>query len=197
MAIIIALYSVGTVKRNSVWYSDYTLWTETALRPPGNYFAYNFLGDTLSEKNMFEEAMNAYANSLRLGYSARHPDYNVLSSAHYNRGVIYGTMGLKEQALVEYDKAIKRKPAFFNAYYNTGIIYYEMSLVDKAIAYYMKALQITKNSNDQILIHTNLGNAYAKKGLIKEAIAEYENVLKIDPTNNIAGHNLRALRRKE
>ena len=106
-------------------------------------------------------------------------------------------MGLKEQALVEYDKAIKRKPTFFNAYYNSGIIYYEMSLADKAISYYVKALQITKNTNDQILIRTNLGNAYAKKGLITEAINEYEHVLKIDPANNIAEHNLRALRRKE
>ncbi|MCK7537046.1 MAG: tetratricopeptide repeat protein [Marinilabiliales bacterium] len=64
------------------------------------------------------------------------------TNAHFYsaKGHLYDKMNKKEEAKVNYNKAIELKPDFFEAYYNLGVIYF-----NEAVALTEEANQIKDN----------------------------------------------------
>jgi hypothetical protein len=80
-------------------------------------------------------------------------------------------LGNKQEAIDDYDLAIKINPNYSDAYYNRGLAKYELGNKQQSIADYDQAIKINPNYSDA---YYNRGTAKSDLGNKREAIADYE-----------------------
>jgi TolB-like protein/Tfp pilus assembly protein PilF len=103
---------------------------------------------------------------------------NQLSEAYTIRGQYYIELGKREQAIKEFDNAIKLNPNDWMAYWQKGISYYSYDLV-KTIDNYNKAISLNRGEQLPALLK-DLGSAYVSAGFIEKARYYYQEALKLD-----------------
>jgi tetratricopeptide (TPR) repeat protein len=103
---------------------------------------------------------------------------------HYNLGLAYG---LTDQAIEQYQIALRLKPDYEEAHNNLGNAYASRGLLDEAIEQYQIALRLKPDYEKG---YNNLGNAYASKGLLDQAIEQFKIALRLKPDFEEAHHNL-------
>ena len=95
-----------------------------------------------------------------------------------NRGIAYDKEGLYDQAILDYNKALKINPRYAEAYNNRGVAYRRKGQYDRAISDYNKALEINPRDAEA---YNNRGVAYSNKGQYDQAISDYNEALEINP----------------
>ena len=113
---------------------------------------------------------------------------------HYNAGVELQEQGRLEEAIGEYDEAIRLDPQLALAYLNRGAVYNEKNEFSKAIADCDKAIELAPNLFEA---YYNRGLAYAELGEKAEATADFEKVIALsdDPQLiEMAGQQIEELR---
>lgn len=157
------------------------------------HYAYNHLGNILSQKGKFYEAIEEYKKSIEL-------DRNFVV-AHYNLGTAYHTLGDKENAekhwklAVEYEKVkgkgkigeekikgekieilvfVEERKASFLARKSLGLFYEKEGLQEKAIEQFEFALELISTDPD---IHYELGIIYMKLKNKDKAIYHLRNAI--------------------
>ncbi len=101
-----------------------------------------------------------------------------LANEHAKLGDIYSEIGLLDEALVQYRKALSMRPNFADVLTKLGIALREKGLFDEAIEKFNKAKQ-TNPQYTNAMVH--LGITYYMKGFIDLALKEWEAVQKINP----------------
>ena len=109
------------------------------------------------------------APSVRAQDGAKAPDRRMQAEAHYELGVMYHERVFEslDQAITEYEKAVKLKPDYAEAHYNLALSY-----------------------------HTKAKLGTDDKGLYRKALAEYKLYLKYSPQGDLAAkakQNIKAL----
>jgi tetratricopeptide (TPR) repeat protein len=104
----------------------------------------------------------------------------MLAAAHVNLGDIYDDQKNPDEAIKEYQAAIRLDPKFAGAHVNLGYLYQRLQKPDAAIAEYQLALRLDPKSAAP---HTNLGLLYADQGHLDDARAEYQLAILLDPKN--------------
>lgn len=112
-----------------------------------------------------------------------------------NRGLALYNVGLFDEAIWVYRKALKSEPMFVDqhraglamVHNNLGVAYDARGQEDMAIGEYREALWLDPGLADA---HNNLGTALRAKGLIDEAAREYKEALAIRPGHAMARYNL-------
>jgi len=170
--VVIGLYSVGTVTRNSVWKDNYTLWSDAVRKSSSSGKVRENLGYALYEKGNFGEAIEQYQIALNLK-----PD---LVNARLNLGVAYHMKGFLDKAMEQYLYLLKLKPDFSEAHNNLGLAYMNKGWMDQAIKHYQIALTLNPNFAEA---HHNLGAAYGNMGMFDKAIEEFIIAVKLNPDN--------------
>lgn len=94
------------------------------------------------------------------------------------RGAALADRGFYEQALEDFNKAIRLNPNFDKAYYNRGTIYGKLGRYEKAIEDCRTAIRLKPNYMEA---YNNLGNAYAERGQYRMAIENYSEALRLMP----------------
>jgi superkiller protein 3 len=97
-----------------------------------------------------------------------------------------------DEAMLEFQKAIKLNPDYVTARLNLAYLYDLRGRIEEAMAEYRKAIELEPGN---LIVRNNLGVLYDKKGLYDEAIGEFEKVLRTDPTNAAALKNLESAKR--
>jgi tetratricopeptide (TPR) repeat protein len=165
LALVLAIavsYSLSTIKRNTVWKDDLTLWSETVRKSPDSHVVHDNLGVAYYKQGQLDEAMEEFRIALKLK-----PDYE---KTHNNLGVVYDKLGRTDEAIEEFLTALKLKPDFAEAHYNLGTAYNVRGRIDEAIDEYKEAIRLKP---DYANAHSNLGIAYGKKGFLDMAIQEF------------------------
>lgn len=168
--ILIGLYSVATVHRNTAWKDDYTLFTDTVKKSPDSASVRYSLGTALLNKGQVNEAVEHFETAEKLAPND--------ALAYYNLGVAYYSKGLTEESIKQLQTAVKLKPDFAKAYYNLGIAYNSEDRTDEAIDQFRTAAKLTPND---ALAHYDLGLACYSKGLREESIKQLETAVKLQP----------------
>jgi tetratricopeptide (TPR) repeat protein len=109
-----------------------------------------------------------------------------LGNAHYRDGDY-------DQAIVEYNKALRIDPDFVEAYNNRGRARRSKGDYDEAIADYNRAIQIKPDYADA---YTNRGSAYYYKKNYEHARADWEWALQLNPNSTDAWNNLAIMQRE-
>ena len=130
-------------------------------------------GLILYELSRFEEAIDAYSESLNLD-SKNFKAYN-------NRGNAKGSLKLYTEAINDYDKAISLNPNYSEAYFNRGFVYYNLKKYKEAISDYNKAIELDP---ENFMAYNNRGNAKHFLKDYSDAISDFDKSLEIQSTHN-------------
>ena len=101
-----------------------------------------------------------------------------LAEAYTLKGTYFSQIGKREQAVEEFEKAIKLNPNDWMAYRGKGEFYYETDWVNY-IKYYHKALSIYREPEIAYLL-SKLGYAYASAGFFEKTEQYLQDKLKWD-----------------
>ena len=171
-------YSFETIRRNTIWKDDYSLWMDVVNKSPENARAHVNLGAAYKSQGLIDKAIEEYRTALKLD------PFNLY--AHYNLANNYMSQGLIEKAVEYYLIVIKLKPDYLKAHVNLGNAYKSQGLIDKAIEHYLIAVKLSPNPET----YYNLANAYMSQGLIDKAIEYYLIAVKLKPDYPDAHNNL-------
>jgi tetratricopeptide (TPR) repeat protein len=110
--------------------------------------------------------------------------FNLLASVkyyaegHYEVGSALLQQGRVQEAIDQYEQALRIMPDYGEPHNNLGIALLRLGRIDEGIEHFEQALQINP---DYAEAHYNLGVALAQTGKTDEAIAHYERALRIKP----------------
>ncbi|MFQ5455959.1 MAG: tetratricopeptide repeat protein [Nitrospirota bacterium] len=172
LCLLLIFYSIGVVRRNSVWRNDLTLWSDVAKKYPMSYKAYHEMGIAYQDENKFNLAIENYTKVLSIN-----PDYYL---AYTNLGNIYYRMGRINLAMKNFQETLRINPESHKAHLSIGKIYHDYGRLDLAIKEFKEVLRINPNNYDARM---NLGFIYQKQGRLDLTLKEYKEIIKVDPTD--------------
>jgi len=106
---------------------------------------------------------------------------------HNNIGIAYDKAGMHEEAISEFNEALRLDPAYVEVLNNLAVSYHRMGLVDEAI----KNLRETISFRPRYLeAHCNLGSIYASSRRFEEALSEFNVAMSINPESALVHNNL-------
>jgi len=136
-------------------------------------------------------------------------DLSQVGLAHLNLGIAYAERGLIDQAILEFQSAIKANPHHLESRVRLGTTYGLKGMTNEALSEFKKAIDINLNEavakiafnalpvatnqklkTDVVKAHINLGNAYKEEGKLKRSQLEYEKALELEPEHPIARRSL-------
>ena len=109
------------------------------------------------------------------------------AEAHFNLGMVQKNIGLLDDSVVSYRRALKIKPAYAEAHNNLGATLFELGLVREAIASYRNAVA---NNPQHAQAHNNLGAALFEVEQVDEALQSYRRAVALQPNFAEAHNNL-------
>jgi tetratricopeptide (TPR) repeat protein len=86
--------------------------------------------------------------------------------------------GQTDEAISEYQEAIRLKPDYADAHYNLGLALARKNQIDEAISQYQTALHLKPDSADA---HYSLGIAFDNKNQFDEAVSQFQETLRLKP----------------
>ena len=99
------------------------------------------------------------------------------SEAHKTLGMTYGILGRWQEAVAEFQEAIRLKPDYVDAHYDLGLAYGNLGRWQEAVAEYKEAIRLNP---DDAEAHNNLSVAYRNLGHLPEAVAEYKEAIRLN-----------------
>ena len=150
---------------------------------PAHYalaIAYRTLGNTSKSKkhlSLFRKTRER-SSTLRDPLLAAVERLGLRGHVHYYAGVDLEREGQLQQAVMEYEKALKKDPCLWEAYSNLGFIYETLGESGIAEKRLRKAMEIKP---DRWESHRNLGNFLRRKERYTEAAEAFRSALKINP----------------
>ncbi len=98
--------------------------------------------------------------------------------SHWTKGRALLDHHKGDEAIVEFDEAVRLDPKYAQAYIDRGLAYSRKGDPDRAIADYNEALRLDPKL---AMAYAGRGHAYAKKGDLVRAFADCEEALRLDP----------------
>jgi tetratricopeptide (TPR) repeat protein len=116
-------------------------------------------------------------------------------SAHHDLGTAYMEMGLFEEAIGEYQMALRASPTHLPTHEVMGRCWMEMEKPDMAVRALNRALNVPFEVEDELIgIYYLMGRAQEDQGNNEEALEFYEKVFSLDINFEDVTERLRALR---
>lgn len=181
--LLVAAYSIATVRQNSYWRDPVSFYERTILFAPFSARAYNSLGNEYLDMGDPGKALACYKKAIELD-PADAGTYN-------NIGLVLAGSGNFREAIVNYRKAISLDPAYADAYSNMGISYFNMGDKDTALSSFEKAVSLSPSSSGA---YNNLGVFFNFTGRFREAEAAFMKALALDPDDPNISVNLKNAR---
>lgn len=108
-------------------------------------------------------------------------------TSHYNLGAIYNEQNRLNEAIQEYQTALKLKPDYQKGHNGLGLAYVKAGRFDEALIELKAALALKPNDP---LTHSYLGGLYYKRGQIDLAILHYQFAIEQKPNDATTLYNL-------
>jgi Flp pilus assembly protein TadD len=107
--------------------------------------------------------------------------------AHNGLGVTLNMKGRTDEAISQFQEAIRLLPNYAKAYNNLGVAFDEKNQIDEAVRCYREAIRL---ASDYAATHNNLGIVLGRKGQINEAIDQFQEAIRLKPDYAEAHYNL-------
>jgi tetratricopeptide (TPR) repeat protein len=127
LILLIVGSSFAVHKRNQLWQSEVSLWSETLKHNPNSFIGTFSLGYGYLSERDFDKAEFYFTHSLALS-----PPKEYLYYIHNNLGTVYEYKGQEDHAILEYQIAERQAPQLSEAHLNLGRVYMKRGLYEKA-----------------------------------------------------------------
>lgn len=117
-----------------------------------------------------------------------------LANAHGDLGKIYFDLGMHQEAVAEYQKALTLGPVYADIHNRLAVCYREQGEHEKALQTFTRALAINPR---YVEAYVNLGILLRRMGQEDRAVSAWEKALALDPRNQLAQMNLRMAKQKD
>lgn len=139
--------------------------------------AYNALGRFYGRQGNYEMALASFQKALA------NPFYQNPQLVRYNLGLLYEAKSNPEEALKQYQEAVRLQPSYGVAYYRMGRAWEEMKRADEAKRAYVKAIQ---HSPDLAEAHLRYGIMCYTAGEMEDALYSLNRVVRLAPNTSLA-----------
>lgn len=159
-----------------------------AIRIDSNFMeSYFLLGKACVELGRDEEAIEPLEKSLERNRQSS-AIRSLLAEAHKNLCVAYGKFKRYDEAIREFNEAIKVKPNYGAVYLSVSKTYFQQGRYDETLIHLEKALKMDKNLG--VEAHYQFGVVFAKLGKQTKAIKHYKEAIEINPKAALPQLNL-------
>ncbi|MBI3990131.1 MAG: tetratricopeptide repeat protein [candidate division NC10 bacterium] len=152
---------------------------------------------TLAEMGAYELASLEYGKAKQReeggGFSLSQGVRNRLANAHADLGKVYHELGLYDEAVQEFQKALRFCPTFADILCRLGVSLREKGAYEEAATAFYRALEINPRYVD---VYAHLGLTYLKQGMMESAIHALERALELDADHSLAKVYLRLAKQK-
>lgn len=165
-------------------------YTETALNLA---VTYTDLGQYAKARGVYERISKAK----RMDSLAKLQDdfaRSKIANMHMELGEVYRSIGLYDEAIEEYRKALKLKPQFVDIKTKLGMALRDKGFVGQAVREFEEAKRVNPGYAPAGI---QLGIAHYSMGKVDEALAEWEDVLRRNPGNPVAEMYIRLAKKKD
>ena len=169
--VVVGMLGVLTMKRNTVWKSELTLWQDTYQKSPHKLRPLINLARAHSMQGDNEEAIKYYQEALAKGPA--------IFAANYNLGDLYLAKGLLPDAIRHFLLASRIEPEIPEPYAKLGEIYMSQDKFKLANSYFKHAVELNPRMAE---VFKNLGvlNFYHLNNT-QQGIAYFSRSLTLDP----------------
>jgi tetratricopeptide (TPR) repeat protein len=178
-ALVIALFSLRSVVRNTDWSNEIRFWKAVLRTAPENRDVYYALGHSYA---------NRREQQLMLGNLARQRGDFAAAAKH-----LEAAAPDEQQAIYYYRVSIQKYPDYYQAYYNLGILLSEQQKPDHIAArkVFEQGLQFRQQNLQNIdVFYFGIGISYAKSGDYERAVEFIEKALRFKPRDTKYLNNL-------
>lgn len=100
------------------------------------------------------------------------------AAAYHSRAIAHAYLGELDEAVDDYQHALRIKPKWAEAYLNLGLAMLERKDYAGAIVDFTRAIQL---KSTLVSAHHARGTAFMKQGRMEPAVVDFTNALKLDP----------------
>lgn len=182
LIIILAAFSILTVKRNAIWKDDILFWEDLVKKSPDQGLPHLNLGLAYSESDRSEDAEREYRLAIESKYDAEGR-----STAYNNLGNIYLNKKDFDGAEQFFKTAISTRRTYPTPYYSMGLSQFrrymtavregteaDITWIDNAMQYLKRAIQLNPQ---YVKAHSLLGDILYRLGRHEEAKKHLETAL--------------------
>ena len=183
--LLLALFGILTIQRNTDWETEYSLWAGASEVSPNESRPYVYMGNYLREHGRVREAVRMFETALQL-------DDGDLT-ARNNLGNAYRQMEEWDKAIQIYIEIFDEQPNLSDVRYNLGVSYQGAGKIALARASY-RAVDDASFHSDLAL--NNLGTLYEREGRLDSALHYYEAAVRRRTSSPDAASNIERLDRE-
>jgi len=167
--VVLVLFSIVTVKQESVWRDTISFWTRQVTAYP-SVKSYTSRAEAYRRDGRYEAALGDYTSAIELGIGTEGSGGIDPSEIYTNRGGVLRKLGATERALGDFSAALRINPKNQKAYNNRGNIYQSTGRYGLAVRDLSAAVGLDPSV---AATHFNLGVALAGAGRRGDALREF------------------------
>jgi tetratricopeptide (TPR) repeat protein len=180
LGVLMALLIVQDVRTVPRWHDNVTLWDQAYLASPKSALAHMLRGVVLQQRDgKMDAAAQEYRLAIELNLDSERPLAGVTTDCYVLLGQVANLQGRVQEAIDDYNQALRVVPGNSLAYKSLGIVYFPRGDYAKAKGYFEKAVALNPNELESRFF---LGTCYLKLGKPRLAAAQFRAAREVDAT---------------
>ncbi len=183
LSLILGVSAILTIKRNRVWRSPISFWSDVLTKNPSSYIAgraHVEIGSALTMAGDYRGALSSYNKAIAISPQEGAP--------YLNMGIALTYLNMPREAIGYMERAVELDPRIYKAYNSIAIRYVMLGEYDRALEYIEKGIAVNPGYP---YYYNTLGNILNDGfGRKEEAIEAYRKAIILAPDWDLPSNNL-------
>ena len=178
--VLMALWTVQDVRTVRHWHDNVSLWDQAYAASPDSPVAHMLRGALLQQRDgKLDAAAEEYRIALKLNQASERPLPGVTAECSVLLGQVANMQGRMQEALDDYNQALRAVPGYSLAYKALGIVYFPRGDYAQAKRYFQRAVELAPQ---EVESRFYLGTCDMKLGEPRDAAAQFHAARQVDST---------------